>query len=87
MYVSKIRQHLHKLAKVTKHKLMAKQSILAILNLHRNIFANYIKNKDKSSRPTKLPNFLYFDNENIGNSPKRKRKLDISEKNTPTAKK
>lgn len=68
-------------------KLMAKQSILAILNFHRNIFANYIKNKDKSSRPTKLPNFLYFDNENIGNSPKRKRKLDISEKNTPTAKK
>ena len=68
-------------------KLMAKQIILAKLNLQRNILAYYIKNKDKSSSPTKLPNFLYFDNENIGNSPKRKRKLDISEKNTPTAKK
>ena len=56
---------------------------------------NSSQSKEKSSSPVKLQNCLKFDYENIdlprmgitGNSPKRKRKFDICEKNTLAAKK
>ena len=54
---------------------------------------NSSKSKEKSSSsPVKIQNCLKFDNENIGLpiigiSPRRKRKFDICEKNTPSAKK